>query len=75
MEFYRSEEAGTRPEAVRPLCVGKRRDYLRAGADDGAVSYRAGDCGDNHGRCRIWERRGDGASTGDYYSSRGLRIF
>ena len=49
--------------------------YLWSGTDDGAVPYCAGDCQHHHGRCRIWERTGDGAAAGDHYRSGGLRIF
>ena len=75
MELHRSKKAGTRTETVHPLCVGERRGHLRAGADDGAVPDCARHSQHYHGRCRIWERTGDGTAAGDYYRSGGLRIF
>ena len=56
-----------------PFCAGKRRDYLRAATDDGAVPHRAGNCWEDCGRCWIREHKGEGTYIGDYYSGRGLR--
>ena len=53
MELHRSQETGTRSEAVRSLRYRKGCHHLRYGADARLVQHRSGNDFDNYGFGRI----------------------
>lgn len=74
-EFYGCEEAGTCGKDFYSFCHSKRSSHLWVGADDGAVSDRAGSDQYHYELRRFWSDAGDGSSAGDRDSGRRLRIF
>ena len=76
-DLKRPEHPATRnrAEALYPVRSGQRRGNLRAGADDGAFSDRAGSHLHDHGLRRPRCRAGNSLAAGDHNRGGRLRLF